>query len=165
LGESGYFIVSANRIEDTALGSWPDNYGAELLYWSPNGDAWFLARDPATGLGTVRHQAIASSGGQVTDLEIGAFLNGPPHPEQEALLRVIGASIIDPHATAAEDEPPAADTRREWSDADLTQLGNLLVRGLSIEEIARVLRRDHRDIRDNCGGGPGLPIPRRHRRA
>jgi hypothetical protein len=84
----------------------------------------------------------------VTDLEIGAFLSGPPHPEQEALLRVIGASIIDPHGTAVEDQLPAADTRREWSDAELTQLGNLLLGGLSIEEIARVLRRDHGDIRD-----------------
>jgi hypothetical protein len=84
----------------------------------------------------------------VTDLEIGAFLSGPPHPEQEALLRVIGASIIDPHGTAVEDQLPAADTRREWSDAELTQLGNLLLGGLSIEEIARVLRRDHGEVRD-----------------
>ena len=27
------------------------------LYQSPNGDSWFLARDPATGLAFVRHQA------------------------------------------------------------------------------------------------------------
>ena len=39
-------------------------------------------------------------------------------------------------------------TVREWSDAELTELGNLLLRGLSIEEIARVLRRDHREVRD-----------------
>ena len=84
----------------------------------------------------------------MTDLEIGAFLNGPPHPEQEALLRVIGASIIDPHGTAVEDDPPAADAGRKWSDAELTQLGKLLVRGLSIEEIARLLRRDHGEVRD-----------------
>jgi hypothetical protein len=120
----------------------------EQLYRSPNGDTWFLARHPTTGLAFVRHQANASSGGQVTDIEIATFLSGSPHPQQQALLRVIGASIIDPHATAVEDEPPAADTRREWSDADLTQLGNLLVRGLSIEEIARILRRDHREVRD-----------------
>jgi hypothetical protein len=84
----------------------------------------------------------------VTDLEIGAFLSGPPHPEQEALLRVIGASISDPHGTAVEDQLPAADTRREWPDAELTQLGNLLLGGLSIEEIARVLRRDYGEVRD-----------------
>jgi hypothetical protein len=84
----------------------------------------------------------------VTDLEIGAFLNGPPHPEQEALLRVIGASMVSPHGTAVEDEQPAANAEREWSDAELTQLGNMLVRGLSIEEIARLLRRDHGEVRD-----------------
>jgi len=32
------------------------------LYRSPNGDAWFLARDPETGLAFVQHQANASSG-------------------------------------------------------------------------------------------------------
>ena len=37
---------------------------------------------------------------------------------------------------------------REWSEAELTQLGNMLVRGLSIEEIARFLRRDYREVRD-----------------
>ena len=104
LDEAGYRIVPANGIEDTALGLRSDKYEMEQLYRSPSGDIWFLARDPATGLGTVRHQANASSGGQVTDFEIGAFLSGPRHPEQEVLLRVIGASIIDPHGTAVEDQ-------------------------------------------------------------
>ena len=135
-------------IEDTALGSQPDHYRMEQLYRSPNGDTWFLARDPATGVGTVRHQANASSGGQVTDVEIATFLSGPPHPEQAALLRVIGASIVDPLGTAVEDEPRAADTRREWTDAELTELGTMLVRGLSIEEIARLLGRDHGGVQD-----------------
>ena len=148
LGEAGYRIVPANVMKDTALGSQPEHYGMEQLYRSPNGDTWFLARDPATGLGTVRHQANASSGGQVTDIEIATFLSGPPHPEQAALLRVIGASIVDPLGAEVEDEPPAADTRREWSDAELTELGNMLVRRLSIEEIARVLGRDHGEVQD-----------------
>ena len=100
------------------------------------------------GLGIVRHQANASSGGWVTDIEIATFLSGPPHPEQAALLRVIGASIVDPQGAEVEDEPPAADTRREWSDADLSELGNMLVRGLSIEEIAQLLDRDRGDIQD-----------------
>ena len=77
-----------------------------------------------------------------------AHLDGPPHSEQEALLRVIGASIVDQQGAEVEDEPPAADTGREWSDAELTELGNMLVRGLSIEEIARLLRRDHREVRE-----------------
>jgi hypothetical protein len=148
LGEAGYRIVPANGKKDTLLDSQPDKCGMEQLYRSPNGDTWFLARDPATGLGTVRHQANAASGGQVTDVEIGDFLSGPLHPEQEALLRVIRASIIDPHGTAVEDQLPTADTRREWSDAELTQLGHLLLGGLSIEEIARVLGRDHGEVQD-----------------
>jgi hypothetical protein len=41
-----------------------------------------------------------------------------------------------------------ADTGRAWSDAELTQLGNLLVGGLSIEEIAQLLDRDRGDIQD-----------------
>ena len=50
------------------------------LYQSANGDSWFLARDPATGLAFVRHQANTPSGGQVTDIEIGAFLSGHEIP-------------------------------------------------------------------------------------
>ena len=84
------------------------------LYQSPNGDSWFLACDPATGLAFVRHQANAPSGGQVTDIEIGAFLSGPRNPEHEALLRLIGTSILDPQAVGADAEPPAV--KREWSD-------------------------------------------------
>jgi hypothetical protein len=148
LGEAGYRIVPANGMEDTALGSQPDNYGMEQLYRSPNGDTWFLARDHASGLAFVRHQANAPSGGQVTDVEIGAFLSGPRNPEHDALLRLIGTSIVAPRRADADDEPPPVNTVREWSDAELTELGNLLLRGLSIEEIARVLRREHREVRD-----------------
>jgi hypothetical protein len=161
LVEAGYRIVPANRVEKSALGSRPDKHRMEQLYRSPNADTWFLARDPATGLAVVRHQANAASGGQVTDIEIATFLSGPPHPEQEALLHVIGASIVDPQGTAVEGEPAAADTGREWSDAELTELGNMLVRGLSMEEIARVLRRDKIEVRDKvvevgrtCRGAP-----------
>jgi hypothetical protein len=118
------------------------------LYRSPNGDTWFLARDPATGSALVRHQANAPSGGHVTDIELGAFLSGPQNPEHEALLRLIGASILDPHGAEAEDEPPTENASREWSDGELNELGNMLVRGLSIEEIARRMRRDHGDVRD-----------------
>jgi hypothetical protein len=116
------------------------------LYRSTNGDSWFLARDPATGLASVRHQANAPSGGHVTDIEIGAFLSGPRNPEHEALLRLIGTSILDPQAVGADGEPPAV--KREWSDPELNELGDMLVRGLSIEEIARLLRRDHDDVQN-----------------
>jgi hypothetical protein len=46
------------------------------------------------------------------------------------------------------DDRVEADAGREWSVAELNQLGNMLVRGLSIEEIARRLRRDEGEVRD-----------------
>lgn len=148
LGEAGYRIVPANGIEDTALGSQPEKYGMEQLYRSQNGDTWFLARDPTTGLAFVRHQANAPSGGQVTDIELDAFLSGGRNPEHEALLRLIGASILNPRGTKADDEPLAVNTGREWSNAEMNALGEMLVRGVSIDEIARRLRRDHGEVRD-----------------
>jgi hypothetical protein len=75
---------------------------------SPNGDTWFLAHDPVTSSAFVRHQPNASSGGQVTDVEIGKFLGGPQNPERDALLRVIGASIVDPQGAVVGEEPSGA---------------------------------------------------------
>jgi hypothetical protein len=50
-----------------------------------------LAHDPNTGRVFVRHEPNLPSGGQVADIEIGAFLiaagNGP---EKQELLRLIG---------------------------------------------------------------------------
>ena len=145
LAEAGFLIVAAEGKEDTAL---PQRAEARQLYRSPNGDTWFLARDPETGSAFVRHQANTPSGGQVTDIELGAFLSGPGSPEHEALLRLIGASILNPRGTEADDEPLAVNTGREWSDAEMNALGEMLVRGVSIDEIARRLRRDHREVRD-----------------
>jgi hypothetical protein len=118
------------------------------LYVSPNGDTWFLARELTTGLAFVRHQANPASGGQVTDMDLGIFLGGPRHPEHEALLRLIGNFILDPDSADVEDEAPVVNTGREWTNAELRELGNLLLRGLSMEEIARLLRRDHNEVRD-----------------
>ena len=146
LGEGGFRIVPANGIEDTALG--PKRAETRQLYRSPNGDTWFLARDPATGTAFVRHQANAPSGGNVNDIELGAFLGGSRNPEHEALLRLIGASILNPRGAGADDEPPAVNTGREWSDAELKALGEMLVRGVSMDEIARRLRRDKVEVRD-----------------
>ena len=146
LAEAGFRIVSANGKREHRTR--PQRAETRQLYRSPNGDSWFLARDPATGSAFVRHQANAPSGGQVTDIKIGAFLSGPQNPEREALLRLIGASILDPNGAEAEDEPLAANTGKEWSVAELNELGNMLVRGLSIEEIARRLRRDKVEVRD-----------------
>ena len=146
LTEAGFRIVSANGREDTALS--PRRTETRQLYRSPNGDSWFLAHDPATGVAVVRHQANAPSGGQVTDIELGAFLSGPRNPEHEALLRLIGASIPNPRGAEADDEPAAVNIGREWSDGELSELGNMLVRGLPMEEIARLLRRGHGEVQD-----------------
>ena len=62
------------------------------IYRSANGDRWLLARDPDAGRVFVRHEPNLPSGGQVADIEIGAFLiaagNGP-----EKLLRLIGSLV------------------------------------------------------------------------
>jgi hypothetical protein len=110
LAEAGFRIVSANGREDTALG--PQRARTRELYRSPNGDTWFLAGDPETGSAFVMHQANAPSGGQVTEIEISAFLSGPRNPEQDALLRRIGTLILDPQGTEADDEPLAANAGR-----------------------------------------------------
>jgi hypothetical protein len=65
------------------------------LFRSPNGDTWFLGRDPATGTAFVRNKANIPSGGQVTDIPIETFLSGPRNPEHEALLSLLGTSVPD----------------------------------------------------------------------
>jgi hypothetical protein len=146
LTEAGYRILPPNGRENAAPR--PPRPEPRQLYRSPNGDSWFLVRDPATGSAFVRHQANAPSGGQVTDIDLGAFLSGPGSPEHEALLRLIGASIFNPRGAEAGDESLAATTGREWSDAEMNALGEMLVRGVSMDEIAHRLRRDHGDVRD-----------------
>jgi hypothetical protein len=60
------------------------------LYSSPNGDRWFLGRDPATCDVFVRHEPDASSGGEPSHIDIGAFLSrGPRSPGHKALLHLI----------------------------------------------------------------------------
>src|SRR5438128_1624338 len=118
------------------------------LYRSPNGDTWFLARDPATGLAFVRHEANIPSGGHLSDIEIGAFLNGSRNPEHEALLRLIGTLISDRQEANTDADRLVVGADKEWSDAELFELSKLLMRGLSIEEIARLLGRDRSDVQD-----------------
>jgi hypothetical protein len=64
------------------------------IYVSPNGDRWLLAVDPDSGRVFVRHEPNLPSGGQVADVEIGAFLiatgNGP---EKQELLRLIARLV------------------------------------------------------------------------
>lgn len=88
------------------------------LYSSPNGDRWFLARDPASGNVFIRHEANVPSGGRVREIEIGAFFSGGlRNPEHRALLDLIG-TLVDGRpgsagsraaSTAAEGENPMLD--------------------------------------------------------
>jgi hypothetical protein len=118
------------------------------LYRSPNGDTWFLVRDPATGTVFVRHKANIPSGGQVTDIPIDAFLSGPRNPEHEALLSLIGTLAPDTQGTVTGDDRPVGNVGREWTDAELVELEDLLMCEISIQEIARLLQREQGDVRD-----------------
>ena len=84
----------------------------------------------------------------MTNFEIGAFLRGPQNPEREALLRVIGSFISGADDAKPDEEQSGANTDRQWSDAELTELGNMLIHRLPIEEIARRLHREHHEVRD-----------------
>lgn len=64
------------------------------LYRSPNGDAWFLGRDPSDGRAVIIHEANRPSGGQVSCMDLGQFLTQGDGPEQQALLRLI-ARLVD----------------------------------------------------------------------
>jgi hypothetical protein len=72
------------------------------IYHSPNGDRWLLAHDIDSGRVFVRHEPNLPSGGQVVDIEIGAFLvavgNGP---EKQELLRLIATLVRGPPATTS----------------------------------------------------------------
>jgi hypothetical protein len=64
------------------------------LYSSPNGDKWFLCGDPDTDNVFIRHEANVSSGGHVTEMDIGTFLSGGQrNPEHQALLHLIGTLV------------------------------------------------------------------------
>jgi hypothetical protein len=64
------------------------------IYHSANGDRWLLAREPDTGRVFVRHEPNLPSGGQVADIDIGAFLIGAGSgPEKQELLRLIGTLV------------------------------------------------------------------------
>ena len=66
------------------------------LYRSPNGDSWFLGREPTSGRAFITHQPNAPSGGRLSHIELGEFLRDQKGPEQQALLRLIGTLVEVP---------------------------------------------------------------------
>ena len=65
------------------------------LYRSPNGDSWYLGREPENGRAFVIHQPGGPSGGRLSHIELSEFLGaGANGPEQQALLRLI-ATLVD----------------------------------------------------------------------
>lgn len=69
------------------------------LYRSPNGDSWYLGREPADGRAFVIHQPNSPSGGRLSHIELGEFLRHSQGPEQQALLRLIGTLVdVPPYA-------------------------------------------------------------------
>jgi hypothetical protein len=73
------------------------------LYRSPNGDSWYLGREPQTGHAFVIHQPNGPSGGRLSHIDLGEFLNRDPKgPEHQALLRLIGTLVeVPPYADRA----------------------------------------------------------------
>jgi hypothetical protein len=64
------------------------------IYFSPNGDRWFLCREGDHMF--VLHRANESSGGKVTPVELGDFLRkGNAGPEHQALRDMIGGLLGD----------------------------------------------------------------------
>jgi hypothetical protein len=72
------------------------------LYRSPNGDCWFLGREPTNGNAFVIHQPNEPSGGKLSHIELGEFLRQGDSPEQQALLRLIGTLVdVPPYAESS----------------------------------------------------------------
>jgi hypothetical protein len=66
----------------------------EIYRSAPDGDRWLLAHDANTGEVFVRHEPNRPSGGEVADIDIGAFLIAPGSgPEKQELLRLIGTLV------------------------------------------------------------------------
>jgi hypothetical protein len=87
-GASSAWLALSHPVEGAALMSERRN-----LYRSPNGDAWYLGREPTDGHAFIIHQPNAPSGGRRSHIELGEFLRGGNEPEQQALLRLIGTLV------------------------------------------------------------------------
>ena len=69
------------------------------LYRSPDGESWYLGREPTDGRAFVIHQPSGPSGGRLSHIELGEFLRAGSGPAQQALLRLIGTLVeVPPYA-------------------------------------------------------------------
>ena len=70
------------------------------LYRSPNGDSWYLGREPTNGQAFIIHQPNGPSGGRLSHIALKDFLKGDAtRPEHQALLRLIGTLVeVPPYA-------------------------------------------------------------------
>lgn len=67
------------------------------LYRSPNGDVWYLGRDPSDGMAVIIHQANGPSGSAISFVALRDFLRtGANGPEHQALLRLIATLVQTP---------------------------------------------------------------------
>lgn len=71
------------------------------LYRSPNGDTWFLGRDPSDGRAVVIYEPNRPSGAHTSCFELSEFIGqGGGSPEHQALLRLIGTLVdVPPYAS------------------------------------------------------------------
>src|ERR687898_55949 len=80
------------------------------LYRSPNGDSWFLGREPENGHAFIIHQPNAPSGGRLSHIELGEFLrsgNGPKQQSFFVLRERVGGSPPYPKSPPKGHQPPA----------------------------------------------------------
>ena len=56
------------------------------LYRSPNGDTWFLGREPTSGHAFIIHQPNAPSGGRLSHIELGEFLRSGDGPGTKSIV-------------------------------------------------------------------------------
>jgi hypothetical protein len=88
--------LSESLVSEAGRAALPDR---RELYRSPNGDSWFLGREPTNGHAFIIHQPNAPSGGRLSHIELGEFLRVGNGPEQQALLRLIGTLVeVPPYA-------------------------------------------------------------------
>src|ERR1700722_18178479 len=83
----------------------------EDIYRSANRDRWTLIRDTNSGRRLVRHEANPSSGGQVTETDVEAFLSiGGSGPEFAALRGLLDR----PTDPAVPPQPTDGTTSDKW---------------------------------------------------